>query len=163
MRTKKNSFTKSHHLSNDFSKYCINKNNYININYNKNDIKVNDNGIKEIFIQNIKKDKKGKINDIPHNRKKEKNNNILIKSYLDKNNIFNYCKQMTNLALNKDNKNNFTRETVNGLKFEQIIRSPEINKNIQINKAYSLKKNKSLNKKSDSINRIKVDNISFYE
>ena len=127
--------------------------------YNKNDIKVNDNGIQEILIQNIKKDKKGKINDIPRNRKKDKNNNILVNSYIDKNNIFNYCKQMRNLALTKENKKNFTGETMNGLKFDQIIRSPENKKNIQINKANSLKKNKFPNDKHDSIDGIMIGNI----
>ena len=128
--------------------------------YNKSDIKINDNGIQEIVIQNFKKEKKPKINEIPCDRKKNKNNNIMINSYLDKNNIFNYCKNMSNLALNKENQNlnNFTQETVNGIKFDQIIRSPEIKKSIKINKTNSLKKYKSSHKKSDSMERILFDN-----
>ena len=130
-------------------------------NYN-NDIKVNDNGIQEIFIQNVKKEKKSKINDIPRDRKKHKsNNNIIINSYIDRNNIVNYCKQMSNLALIKDNKNSFIRETVNGLKFDQIIRSPENKKSIKINKTSSLKKYKSSNKKTDSMERIITDNTTY--
>ena len=133
--------------------------------YNKSDIKINDNGIQEIVIQNFKKEKKPKINEIPCDRKKNKNNNIMINSYLDKNNIFNYCKNMSNLALNKENQNlnNFTQETVNGIKFDQIIRSPEIKKSIKINKTNSLKKYKSSHKKSDSMERILFDNKNnFY-
>ena len=107
--------------------------------YNKSDIIINENGI-------------------PCNKKKNKNNNIMVNCYLDKNNILNYCKQMSNLALTKEYKNNFTTETVSGLKFDQIIRSPEIKRNIKINKTNSLKKYKSSNKKSDSMERIISDN-----
>ena len=125
--------------------------------YNKSDIIINENGIQEIVIQNIKKERKTKVNEIPCNKKKNKNNNIMISSYLDKNNILNYCKQMSNLALTKDYKNNFSTETVSGLKFDQIIRSPEMKRNIKINKTNSLKKYKSSNKKSDSMERIISD------
>ena len=126
--------------------------------YGKSDIIINENGIQEIVIQNIKKERKTKVNEIPCNRKKNKNNNIMIGNYLDKKNILNYCKQMSNLALAKEYKNNFTTETVSGLKFDQIIRSPEIKRNIKINKTNSLKKYKSSNKKSDSMERIISDN-----
>ena len=126
--------------------------------YNKSDIIINENGIQEIVIQNIKKERKTKVNEIPCNKKKNKNNNIMVSCYLDKNNILNYCKQMSNLALTKEYKNNFTTETVSGLKFDQIIRSPEIKRNIKINKTNSLKKYKSSNKKSDSMERINSNN-----
>lgn len=63
MRTKKNSFTKSHHLSNDFSKYCINKNNYINTNimrkssFCKSPQNINNNNKKILNHNSFKKSK----------------------------------------------------------------------------------------------------------
>ena len=122
--------------------------------YNKSDIKINENGIQEIVIQNMKKDKKMKMNEIPCDRKRNKINNNMINSYADKNNLLYYCKQMSNLALTKENKNNCTAETINGIKFDQIVRSPETKKSIKINKTNSLKKYKSSKKKSDSLERI---------
>ena len=131
---------------------------------NQNRININDNGIQEIVIQNIKKQKNIKINDIPLNRKKINskdninNNNNINNDVVNRNNIFSYCKQMSNLALTKEEKNNFIGETVNGLKFDQIIRSPEVKNKIKVCNT-NIKRYKSSNKKSNSIDKILTDNV----
>jgi hypothetical protein len=137
---------------------CIDKENN-GLMSNQNRININKNGIQEIVIPNINKQRKIRINDIPLNRNKVKtkgnfNNNICI---INRNNIFNYCKQMSNLALTKDEKNNYIGETVNGLRFDRIIRSPEAKNKIEVNKS-GFKRYKSSNKMPDS-NDIK-ENIS---
>ena len=130
---------------------------------NQNRININDNGIQEIVIQNIKKEKNTKINDIPLNRKKTNskdniNYNNINRNIVNRNNIFSYCKQMANLALNKEEKNNFIGETLNGLKFDQIIRSPEVKNKIKVCNT-NIKRYKSSNKKSNSIEKILTDNM----
>ena len=141
---------------------CIDKENN-GLMSNQNKININKNGIQEIVIPNINKQKKRRINDIPLNRKKVKskgnfNKNIDI---INRNNIFNYCKQMSNLALTKDEKNNYIGETVNGLRFDRIIRSPEPKNKIEVDNN-GFKRYKSSNKKINSNDIILRNNITYH-
>ena len=134
------------------------------LNSNQNRININDNGIQEIVIQNIKKQKKLRISDIPINRKKNKNKENFYNyntNIINRNNIFNYCRQMSDLALTRDEKNNFIGETLNGLRFDQIIRSPEINNKIKVNNN-GFKRYKSSNKKTNSNEGLLTENIPFH-
>ena len=131
-------------------------NNYINKSY----ISGKNKEIQEIVIKN-KKQKKS--NDIPYNNRKNKNKEKII----ERNNIFNYCKQMTSLAFTKENTPNFNRQTTKREKYDRILGTKDIqglknsihiniNNNINTNlKQY----NKSINKKPNSI--IKIDKHSF--
>ena len=98
--------------------------------------------------KNSKKQKK--IKNIPINKRKNKSKECLI----ERNDIFNYCKQMTSLALSKEIDNNFNGKNINGLKFEQILRVDNLQeKNVNHN-------NKSTShKKFNSIKRRIKDSI----
>jgi len=119
--------------------------------------------IQGIVITNFKNKKQKKANDIPYNKRKNKTKEKII----ERNNIFNYCKEMTNLALTKENTSNFTGQSTKGAKYDRILGTNDvqglknsihinINNNINTNlKQY----NKSINKKHNSI--IKIDKHSF--
>ena len=121
------------------------------------------NGINSNNFRNSKKCKKSK-DIIPHTYDKIKNkykDNII-----QRNNISKYCKQMTNLALIKEINSNITWHTMNGFKYEQLLRknkSPKlksdtniinkidndisnntINNNPKYNKSSSIKKSNSI-------------------
>ena len=117
--------------------------------------------IQEIIIKN-KKQKK--TNEIPYNKRKNKSKEKII----ERNNIFNYCKQMTSLALTKENHSNFTGQTTKGAKYDRILGTKDIQElknNIHINinnnniNTYLKQYNKSINKKPNSMN--KIDKHSF--
>ena len=147
-------------------------------NINRNDIKMNNEnnkienkfnktGVNSDNFRNGKKSKKFK--DIPNNHDKIKNkykDNIIERN----NNISKYCKQMTNLALIKEINSNSTWHTMNGFKYEQLLRankSPKLKSNANlINKFDHVnsnnaknsnpKNNKSSIKKSNSIERLLI-------
>ena len=132
-------------------------------NYNNNSYMSGKNKeIQEIVIKNIKNKKQKKTNEIPYNKRKNKCKVKII----ERNNIFNYCKQMTSLALTKENNSNFTGQTTKGEKYDIILGTNDFqalknnfhlnNNNINTNlKQY----NKSINKKPYSKN--KIDKHSF--
>ena len=119
----------------------------------------NGNGIQEIIVNNIKKQKI--INDIPKNKEKNKTKKKNITkskgNIIERNNLFNYNKQISNLALSKDNKSNYIGQTLNGLKCDYFGSPYNINKMPEKNNIYKnnkIKKNKSANKKSKSSEKI---------
>jgi len=130
---------------------------------NKSYMNVKNKEIQEIVIKNIKNKKQKKINEIPYNKRKNKSKENII----ERNNIFNYCKQMTSLALTKENNSNFTGQTAKEAKYDRILRANDIQElknsihiNISNNINTNLKQyNKSINKKPNSIN--KIDKHSF--
>ena len=118
--------------------------------HNQNYININDNGIQEIFIPNIKKakTKKSKINNIPHNNKKISNN--IINNFINRNNIANHCKIMSNLILSKENKIDLSGEALNELNFEEIKEPQEVKKNNNINNSNTFRSSRYSIKKSES-------------
>ena len=83
---------------------------------NKGDIKKNDDKTLNKKHQNSKEPKKA--NNIPIKKKKNKSKRHLI----ERNNIFNYCKQMTNLTSPKEINNNSIWQTTNEAKFEKNLK-----------------------------------------
>ena len=126
--------------------------------YNQNYININDNGIQEIYIPNIKKakTKKAKINDIPHNKKKINNN--IINNFINRNNAINHCKIMSNLILSKENKNNLSGEALNELNFDEIIEPPDIKNNNRRYNTNTFKSYRYPNKNSESFERKLIEN-----
>ena len=123
-----------------------------NIILNKENLEKNDDITENEKNQNYKKQKK--INNIPLNRKKNKSKECLN----ERNNIFNYCKHMTNLALSKENNSNFIRQTINKLKSEKTLKVDNLQEkkknNIQLNNNIIKRSNKSFHEKYNSIDRI---------
>lgn len=147
-------------------------------NINRNDIKMkneniklenksNKTGFNSNNFRHAKKSKKS--NDIPHDQDKIKNKykgNIIERN----NNILKYCKQMTSLALIKEINSNLTWHTMNGFKYEQLLRankSPKLKSNTNLlNKIdhdnsnnianNNSKYNKSSIKKSNSLERLLI-------
>ena len=119
------------------------------------DIYKNGNSIQDAIANNITKQKT--ISDIPINTNKNK----------DRNNIFKYCKQMSNLSLFRKNNSNYIGQILSGLKSDQFGRQNNINnmtkkRNIHINKNKNIKNNKSRNKKTISSERLSIDMLPYY-
>ena len=136
---------------------------------NQNKINVNNDGIQEIVIPNINKQKKLRISDIPLNRKKVNtkdninnninNNNITTNNV---NNSFRYFNQnqTPNNAMSKEEKIDFVGDSVNGLKFEKMIKSPETKNKIKVNDS-GFNRYKSSCKKTNSSQKMYTDSMVY--
>ena len=112
-------------------------------------------------INNFKNQKKIIDISIDKNKNKDKGNII------ERNNIFNYCKKMSNLSLLRKNNKNYIGQILFELKSDQFMSQNNINNvikksNIHLNNNKNIKSDKSRNKKSISTEKFSIDILPYY-